>query len=355
MNILFVNSSLVWGGNEKWTLRAAETLASRDHQVAIAIRNFEIWQGHERGWVDFLTLPFTNDADIFTVFKLRKLITEREIDILLPTRSRDYWLSGFARLGTSAKYVMRNGITRDLPNTLKERLRYGRFPDGIVVNAQAVKESLAKHAWVQRDRIHVIYNGVDSAESSEQVPPLKQPGEFLIVAAGRVESDKGFDVLVEAMALALRDVPSLRCVIFGRGDMEAAIQRRIDERQVGDSVRLGGFTTNLAAVLKQADLSVSSSYREGVSNFILESWSAGVPIIATSIPGSTEIIAAEQRGGLVLPGDAIALSSAILRAFHDRELCGRWSAAGTLAIQDTFNWTRMAEQLETLFIALTAA
>lgn len=343
----------MWGGNEKWTLRAAEALAQRNHHVLLAVRDYDLWQPHERKWVEFVTLPFANDGDVGTIWKLRKLLQTQQAEIILPTRSRDYWLSGFARIGTGAKYVMRMGITRELRNTVKERLRYGSFPHAIVVNAQAVKDSIARYPWVKAERIHVIYNGVDSDESSEAVPSLKKDGEFLIVAAGRIEADKGFDVLVEAMALALREAPALRCAIFGRGDMVQVVERRIRERMIEDKVRYRGFTSNLPAVLKQANLAVSASYREGVSNFILEAWACGCPIIATKIPGSLEIIGDELRGGLVEAGDAQALAQALLRAYRDGALCRRWAQAGTDAIRATFNWATMADHLEHVLLSVT--
>ncbi|MBU1636386.1 glycosyltransferase, partial [bacterium] len=174
VKIVFSNASLVWGGNEKWTLRAAETLAGRGHAVTIAIRDPQIWEGHiHSDKVELVRLRFLNDADIGTVRALRRLIKERDADIFLPTRSRDYWLGGFANWGLKSKYVMRMGITRTMPNSFKNRWRYGKFPDGIVVNAQAVKESLAKHPWVDAGKIRVIYNGVDT---DPPLPPRERRG-----------------------------------------------------------------------------------------------------------------------------------------------------------------------------------
>lgn len=349
MNILFVNSSRIWGGNEKWTLRAAEVLASRGHGVCMTIREPAVWQGHAAGSVEQIVLPFRNDADLGTVFALRKLIRRRRIEVLAPTRSRDYWLSGFANLGRPAVYVMRMGITRTLPDTIKERLRYGRFPDGIVVNAEAVRESLIRHSWVKPDRVRVIYNGVDTKEPVEFPESLKREGEFLIIAAGRVESDKGFDVLIDALAVARRDVPDLKAVIFGQGDQVPVLQEQIERLGLQDTVRLGGFTTNLAGALRQADLAVSSSHREGISNFLLESWAAGAPVIATSIPGSAEVLQGGKRGGLVPPGNSGELAAAIVRAARDPDLRQRWTDAGREALRTTFNWTHMAEELEKFF------
>ena len=319
----------------------------------MAVRDLDLWTGHARRDLERVVLPFLNDADLRTVFRLHRLIRRRQTDVIVPTRSRDYWLAGFARIGTRARYVMRMGITRELPHTIKEHLRYGVFPDGMVVNAEAVRESLIRHSWIKAERIRVIYNGVDVPESRGGMPPLKRAGEFLIIAAGRLGSDKGFDVLIEALALALKDVPSLRAVIFGRGEMEEELHHLISLRGLEDHVSLGGFTNALASALAQADLAVSASYREGISNFILESWSAGVPVIATAIPGSAEIVTDGVRGKLVPPGDPQRMSEAIVAAYHHPEWRAAWSAEGKKAIQSTFNWNRMGEQLEAFLEELT--
>lgn len=327
-------------------------MAGRGHNVAMAVRDGDLWTGHARRDLERIVLPFLNDADVRTIFLLHRLITKRHIQVIVPTRSRDYWLSGFARLGTRARYVMRMGITRELPHTVKEHLRYRVFPDGIVVNANAVRESLANHSWIKAERIRVIYNGVDISDAQGEMPPLKRNGEFLIVAAGRLGSDKGFDILVEALALAVKDAPNLRAVIFGRGEMEKALLHLISVRGLEHCVSLGGFTTALASALAQADLAVSSSYREGVSNFILESWSAGVPVIATSIPGSAEIVTDGVRGRLVPPGDPARMAAAIVEAYRHPDLRAAWSAEGKKAVEETFNWNRMGEQLETFLSEL---
>lgn len=322
-------------------------MQARGHAVLMAVRSRAIWAGHSRAEIEQVVLPFRNDADLRTVFALRRLVLRRGMDVILPTRSRDYWLSGFARQGTKAAYVMRMGITRDLRHTIKEHLRYGVFPDGIVVNAEAVKASLTRYPWIKAP-IRVIYNGVDGAGKirNEKSEIRNREDGFLIVAAGRVETDKGFDVLVEAVALARKEIRDLRCRIFGQGDQVEPLLRLIEARGLKAVVELPGFTTRLSDELREADLAVSSSHREGVSNFILESWSAGVPIIATAIPGSAEIITDGEHGRLVSPGDASRMAEAIIEAYDHPEWRARWIEAGLRAVRETFNWTRMAERLE---------
>ncbi len=351
----------MWGGNEKWTLNAAETLAARGHDVSVAVREKKLWlERRKSDLVTWIELPFLNDADLRTILKLRGIIKKEKIDIFLPTRSRDYWLGGWAAMGTEAKYVMRMGITRTLPNTIKERLRYSIWPDGIIVNAEAVKQSLIAHPWIKGARIRVIYNGVDS--NSPQLagrglvgadgnpPAVSRPAsEILVIAAGRVESEKGFDVLIDAVALAVKQEPRLICEIWGNGDQIDSLNAQIERIELCEHVRLRGFTQNLSHELARADVAVSSSYREGISNFILESWSAGVPLVATSIEGSAEIVHNRQRGLLVPPGDANSMSKAILELVKDKQLRDTCIAGGKSAIATTHNWTAMAEKMEGFF------
>lgn len=342
----------MWGGNEKWTLNAAETLASRGHQVSVAVRERKLWlerqKANQVNWIEF---PFLNDADLRTILGLRRFIRQNKIEIFLPTRSRDYWLGGWAALGTSAKYVMRMGITRTLPNTIKERLRYSIWPDGIIVNAEAVKQSLIAHPWIKGDRIRVIYNGVDQRERWTQ-SATRNSQELLVLAAGRVESEKGFDVLIDAMALAVKQEPRLICEIWGHGDLVDSLNAQIERLDLEEHVRLRGFTHDITRELARADIAVSSSYREGISNFILESWSAGVPLVATSIEGSAEIVHDRTRGLLVPPGDAHSMSNAILELVKNKPLRDTCIAGGKQAIATTHNWTAMAEKMEAFFLEI---
>lgn len=339
----------MWGGNEKWTLNAAETLAKRGHDVWVAVREKELWLTRQKtGLVKWLELPFLNDADVKTVWKLRKLIQKERIEIFLPTRSRDYWLGGWAAMKTDAKYVMRMGITRTLPNTLKERLRYSVWPDGIIVNAEAVKQSLVAHPWIKGEGIRVIYNGVDQRGRWTQ-SAAHESNVILVVAAGRVESEKGFDVLIDAMAIAVKAEPRLICEIWGNGDQVDNLNAQIERLDLDEHVRLRGFTQDITQELAKANIAVSSSYREGISNFILESWSVGVPLVATAIEGSAEIVHDRKRGVLVPPGDAQAMSAAILEIARDDNLRDTCISGGKDAIENIHNWEKMAENMEIFF------
>jgi glycosyltransferase involved in cell wall biosynthesis len=161
-----------------------------------------------------------------------------------------------------------------------------------------------------------------------------------------LEHEKGFHILIDALALAIKQKPNIRAKIFGEGSEFPHLQKQISTLGLQDKIRLAGFTSNLSAALAHADLAVSPSFREGISNFILESWSAGVPIIATAIEGSAEIVHDNIRGKLVPPGDVEQMSDAILFAFRNPDARAQWIEGGKKAVEEVHNWERMGEKME---------
>jgi glycosyltransferase involved in cell wall biosynthesis len=151
------------------------------------------------------------------------------------------------------------------------------------------------------------------------------------------------------MALAIQHEPRLRCEIWGKGDQRDVLIERVRTLGLEDKISLPGFTPGIAPKLQNADIAVSSSYREGISNFILESWAAGVPLIATAIEGSAEIVHHRARGLLIPPGNSQKMSEAILEMVRDTRLRETCISGGKDAIRTTHNWTTMAEKMEKLF------
>ncbi len=96
MNILIINSAKEWGGTEKWALYAAYGLADLGHKVYFGCRG-EIFQ--KRAFqqnVEFITFPFSNNADLLTVYKIRSFLRKKKIDVVMPSKQREYFLAGLA-------------------------------------------------------------------------------------------------------------------------------------------------------------------------------------------------------------------------------------------------------------------
>jgi hypothetical protein len=185
MNILFLNSSRRWGGNEKWTRMAAHALAA-DHNVFLAYRKEAIG---ERFTVPKFRLPFLNEADLYTLAKLMGIALKYKIDILVPTKPKEYVLAGMVAKLLRKKNVLRLGIVKDLDGSLLNRLIYGKLAHGIIVNAEPIKTAMVKSPYLQNDKVRVIYNGLDTAEMDElsgQARGIRKPFPFTVTVVGEL-------------------------------------------------------------------------------------------------------------------------------------------------------------------------
>ena len=135
--------------------------------------------------------------------------------------AKDYFLAGLAARMCGKKNVLRLGIVREMRG-LYHRLLYGRWADGIIVNARGIKEVLMQTSWCQDSQVRVIYNGLDldtleEAISQETIP---KPFAFTVSSMGRVTRRKGFDDILHGFAhfVSLSQAKDVGLVIIGDGN-----------------------------------------------------------------------------------------------------------------------------------------
>src|SRR5207247_3601899 len=133
------------------------------------------------------------------------------------------------------------------------------------------------------------------------------------VAVGRLAHVKGFDVLLEAVALVRQAMPEFSLRIVGDGPERAALERLISDLHLADSVELVGYKEDPTGHFEEAGLYLLSSRSEGIPLTLLEAMACGLPLVATAVGGVPEIVSDEKEGLLVRPEDPVALFRAILR------------------------------------------
>ena len=133
----------------------------------------------------------------------------------------------------------------------------------------------------------------------------------MIGAAGRLSPEKGFDVLVQAVPQVGESRSGCRAGVVWRGGERKRLRGTVAGIGIGDRFVLAGFTDRLDRYMPHFDLFVQSSYTEGLPNVLLEALAAGVPVVATDVGGTREVLDGGSLGGLVLAGDSAALAIAI--------------------------------------------
>ncbi|GAC1341996.1 MAG: glycosyltransferase [Myxococcales bacterium] len=209
-----------------------------------------------------------------------------------------------------------------------------RAADVVLTNSRAVRTLLVQEEGLHESRVEVVRAGLDlaafdRARQSLPAPPIPQldPGEDgrsrrpSIVVAASLQSAKGHLDLVEAAALVRRQVPDVVFVCAGEGPMRASIEQQIAEAGLHDCVILAGRRADVPALLARAHLACVPSHAEGLSTAIVEAMAAGLPVVATRVGGTTELVAEgpgpAATGVLVPPYKPAQLAEALLGLLRD--------------------------------------
>ena len=211
---------------------------------------------------------------------------------------------------------------------LRRRL-YARA-DAIVVQTRRTAEWFPPR---MRSRIVVIPNAAPFP-CSPRPRPVAGAGRGMVLGVGRLEREKGFDLLVRAFAEASRRHRGWELVIAGDGSQLAALAALAASCGVADRVRLPGTQADIRHLYAAADVFALPSRFEGFPNALLEAMAAGLPSVAADCPaGPREIIRDGQDGLLVGTEDVDALAEALSRLIGDADLRGRLGAAAATVAQ----------------------
>lgn len=204
------------------------------------------------------------------------------------------------------------------PRRLFQRL-YARAEKVICV-ADYVLNDLAENLQIPRSKLARIYNPVDVERVRQLAAAVNNPyvdARPRFVAVGRLAKVKGFDILLEAMALARRDLPQAELMILGEGPLEAELKRQAQALGLGHAVRFLGFQTNPYPYMKHASVCVLSSRYEGLPLVLLEALALGLPVVAADCPGGVrEAVDGFPHARIAPPENAAALAGAMTAAYQ---------------------------------------
>jgi len=223
-----------------------------------------------------------------------------------------------------------------------------RASRAIVVNSHDVATYIGRQYWAPPARIHVIHNGVDTERFH---PAVALPADATIVTVGRMVRQKNHEMFLRAAAALGRELPQVRFVIVGDGPLRGSLETLARQLGLFERVRFVGERRDVETILRGATLFWLTSHWEGMPNVVLEAMASGLPVIATDVGGTRELIRSGIEGFIVSDGDAEAFvkhSRALLTDDGQRARCS--TAARQRAA--TFSTSRMATALGALYDAV---
>jgi glycosyltransferase involved in cell wall biosynthesis len=196
--------------------------------------------------------------------------------------------------------------------------------DVVVTTSRGVAADLVQSFGVSEARVRVVPNPVDiqaiAAAACEPIDPAHAAlwTSPAIVAAGRLAEAKNYPLLIEAMRVLRERIPA-RLFILGQGEQEPALRALIQARGLGDVVHLCGFQANPWKYIARANVFALTSRYEGFGNVLVEAMACGVPVVATSSPGTRDIVSPGVDGLLVERHEPDAVAAALAEVLGDSD------------------------------------
>ena len=228
-------------------------------------------------------------------------------------------------------------------------LKYYRGCDHLIANTRGIAAYLTANGW-RADRVHYLPNFPTVAAAGAPAPTERRPDAPLALALGRLHRNKGFDVLLEALARA----GGIHLWLAGEGPERAALERQAKKLGLDNRVRFLGWRDDVPALLAACDFLVVPSRHEPLGNTIVEAWAAKRPVIASETAGPAELIVGSETGLLVPVEDVESLASALMRLAEDRTLRQKFAAAGQARYAAEFSETRVVAAYRALFAKVAA-
>ena len=241
--------------------------------------------------------------------------------------------------------------------------RLHRFCTAVLGNSRAVTAELEAEG-VAPDRLHLIYNGVETAETAPPDSPAGRraarlalglpPDAVVLTKLANLIPYKGHaDLLVAFAEARRRSSARLALCLVGRDDgIGPALQAQAAGLGISEDVLFLGPRSDVFSILASSDVAVMSSHEEGFSNAILEAMSAGLPVVATCVGGNAEAVLDGETGLVVPPRDPRAMADALVQLIDDPPLRRRCGEAGRRRVRAEFDLDACVRRYDSLYAGL---
>ena len=366
MNILYVESSRSWGGQEYRTCLEINWLNAHGHQAwLICNPDSQVHSKASELGTRLVTMLLRSRIDLVCSWRLWRFCHRNKIDLLKTYSSKGHWLC-------LPLYLCGIPLSRArcITDPIGNKGRAFVFKHGcsqIVADASVIKRHLVEEHRVNPAKVEVIGSAVDLEKFKPPRDRMKFRHEIgvdddapLIGNVGMIRPDKGQLVLVEAARLVLEQRPDARFVIVGQGTgiLKRGINVRnaIDQAGLADKIIMAGYRWDTPDVYAACDMIVIASLHTEASPIVLrEAFASGRPLIATKVGDIPEIVQHRHNGLLIEPGDSRALAAAIMEFVYNPQLAAHCAANGLRYATEHFSFAKMMEAKLRADLALSRA
>jgi GalNAc-alpha-(1->4)-GalNAc-alpha-(1->3)-diNAcBac-PP-undecaprenol alpha-1,4-N-acetyl-D-galactosaminyltransferase len=366
MKITFVIPSLTGGGAERALVLVAKALTNKGYQVTVITQSgsendfYDLSNEVKRLALGVMTSSksFMNAVlnNIYIIKKLKKAICNTQPDVVVSFLPQNNVQTILSLLNTGIPVIAteQNDYNKSFYGiswAILQRLTYP-LANKLVSVSLGVDSGFN---WLPNTKRAVIYNPAFKIEAEDVAIDLAEynPEKQFIMSMGRLDNQKGFDILLSSFAKIHNDHPNWQLMILGEGKERSELERQREELGLSGRVILPGAIRNPFPVLKKANLFVMSSRYEGFPMAHCEAMACGLPIIATDCPSGPREIIREGVDGMLVPNeDVSALAKAMDYLIND-EKQRKKLASNAPEVVERFGLEKVVNSWEVLFKEVT--
>lgn len=365
MRVLMMMSSVAMGGAEQITVSVLPYLAAAGATPLLCTlntrRDSPITEIFAQTGVQRFDLGARRMVDVSAWRRFVRLLQDEKID-LVNTQDQDTHIYGaLAAWRLSMPVVMTRHVLREPATTLKEGLRarlvllaarYGARR--VIAVSEAVRQAFAHQARLPLAKIETIHNGIDLQKfapgrhrASMRAELGWQPDRPIVIMVAVLRPGKGHELLFEALPQLKAALPKVQVKLVGDGELSHALRRQA--APFGESVEFLGQRSDVPALLGASDVLVLPSWSEALPTVLIEAGAAALPVVATDVGGTSEIVKDGETGFIVPPGNAPELARGLLELLQNPARAHQMGQSARRRVTSCFSLEEQARSMVTLF------
>lgn len=371
--ILYIITKSNWGGAQKYVYELAMAAKETGYEVEVGCGG----TGKAGAALGPLTSKLNESAikvhhikyfmrnmsffsDLFAVFEVWQLVRKIKPDVLHVTSSKAGGVGAFVGRLTNTKKIIftSHGLTTDeiwRPYWQRILIYVGTWltltlsHHSIMITSETTER--AKKMPGLKNKVFLIKNGISPIEFIEKnearkiIAPNISTKTFWIGGIGELHPNKNWQAAIEAMINLPEEI---KLFIIGEGEERQKLEKAIKEKRLQNRVFLVGFL-NAPPYLKAFDIFLLPSLKEGLPYVLLEAGQAGLPIVASNLPGNQDIIDTGENGFLIEPNPKL-ISTTLQMLIRDEGMRKRLSANIKEKIDTSFSTKNMSNQTFSLYV-----
>jgi len=367
IKVLHVLDSLAVGGMERVAIDVANGLdPERFNQVICCVSRLGEAAGRVRESVRCYDMGKGAKGDWFMPLKLARVIRQERPDVI-HTRSWSGVDGVIARTLVRKPRLVHSEHGRTLPyihfepakSKVIRRCVY-HLADVVFTVSNELRDHFCRETGFPRERMRVIPNGValDRFDAAETHGPREALGiasdDFVVGAVSRINATKDLHTLVRAFGRLYRAQrePHLKLLVVGDGEGRGELEKFVAEQGLRQAIIFTGLRHDVPRLLRAMNVFALSSLSEGLPGGVLEAMSASLPVVATKVGATPELVSEGETGFLVEPRADEALAERLARLMVDRELARKLGAAGRRKVEKNYSLEAMLRRYEELYLSL---